>query len=92
MKEIIIQIKSPNKSASKLLNDVLLAKDGSYFRYAFVVKEDREIAVLSSIAILRPKTDIIDPHYLREFSHLTFPQYLNLFHLYSLEAEKLMYY
>ena len=47
--------------------DVLLAKDGSYFKYAFIVEEERELAVLSSIAILRPKVDIIDPRYLREF-------------------------
>ena len=46
------------------LNDVLVAKDGSYFKYSFVVTEDKEQAILSSIAILRPKTDIIDPRYL----------------------------
>ena len=36
------------------LNDVLVAKDGSYFKYSFVVTEDKEQAILSSIAILRP--------------------------------------
>lgn len=46
------------------LNDVLVAKDGSYFKYSFVVTEDKEQAILSSIAILRPKTDIIDSRYL----------------------------
>ena len=46
------------------LNDVLVAKDGSYFKYSFVVTEDKEQAILSSIAILRPKTDVLDPRYL----------------------------
>ena len=46
------------------LNDVLVAKDGSYFKYSFVVTEDKDQAILSSIAILRPKTDVLDPRYL----------------------------
>lgn len=46
------------------LNDVLVAKDGSYFKYSFVVTEDKEQAILSSIAILRPKTEVLDPRYL----------------------------
>ena len=46
------------------LNDVLVAKDGSYFKYSFVVTDNKEQAILSSIAILRPQTDIIDPKYL----------------------------
>ena len=46
------------------LNDVLVAKDGSYFKYSFVVTEDKEQAILSSIAIIRPKTDVLDPRYL----------------------------
>lgn len=47
--------------------DVLVAKDGSYFKYAFQICEDREIVILSSIAILRPKADVLDAGYLREF-------------------------
>lgn len=47
--------------------DVLVAKDGSYFKYAFQIFEEREIVILSSIAILRPKTDMLDAGYLREF-------------------------
>ena len=46
------------------LNDVLVAKDGSYFKYSFVVTEDKEQAILSSIAILRPEAEVLDPRYL----------------------------
>ena len=47
-----------------LKNDVLIAKDGSYFYYGFVVKEEIEQAVLSSIAILRPNLEQVNPEYL----------------------------
>ena len=47
-----------------LKNDVLIAKDGSYFYYGFVVKKEIEQAVLSSIAILRPNLEKIHPEYL----------------------------
>jgi type I restriction enzyme S subunit len=42
-------------------DDVLIAKDGSYLKYAFVCKEEKDEVILSSIAILRPNKDIIDP-------------------------------
>ena len=45
-------------------NDVLVAKDGSYFKYAFVVNEDKEQAILSSIAMLRPYSEMVRPRYL----------------------------
>lgn len=44
-------------------NDVLIAKDGSMLRYVFSVKENMDIALLSSIAIIRPK-DIIQPDFM----------------------------
>ncbi len=50
-----------------LKNDVLIAKDGSYFYYGFVVKEQKEQAVLSSIAILRPDIQVINPEYLKTY-------------------------
>lgn len=50
-----------------LKNDVLLAKDGSYFKYAFVVKDTIEQAVLSSIAILRPDTTQVLPVFLQYY-------------------------
>ena len=47
-----------------LVNDVLIAKDGSYLKHAFVVVEDHELVILSSIAILRSRLDEIDPNLL----------------------------
>lgn len=41
-----------------LKGDVLIAKDGSYLKHAFVVREERELVVLSSIAILRPHESV----------------------------------
>lgn len=38
--------------------DVLIAKDGSYLKHTFVVGEDQELVILSSIAILRPNARI----------------------------------
>jgi type I restriction enzyme S subunit len=37
-----------------LKNDILIAKDGSYLKHVFVVEQDLDIVILSSIAILRP--------------------------------------
>lgn len=45
------------------INDVLIAKDGSVMKHIFAVKEDIDAVLLSSIAILKPKIDIIDPQY-----------------------------
>lgn len=50
------------------INDVLIIKDGnSYLQKVFVVTEDRDIAILSSIGILRPNTELLDPFYLRYY-------------------------
>ncbi|CRK85241.1 restriction endonuclease subunit S [Neobacillus massiliamazoniensis] len=47
------------------VNDVLIAKDGnSCLEYCFVFREQREVVLLSSIAILRPDTSKINPYYL----------------------------
>lgn len=46
-----------------LMNDILIAKDGSYLKYAFVWKKEIDLAILSSIAILRPDTRKINPYY-----------------------------
>jgi len=46
-----------------LKDDVLIAKDGSYLKHTFVVGEEEELALLSSIAILRPNC-AIRPNYL----------------------------
>jgi type I restriction enzyme S subunit len=37
-----------------LKNDILIAKDGSYLKHIFVVQEDLDLVILSSIAIIRP--------------------------------------
>jgi len=50
-----------------LLNDVLIAKDGSYLKHVFVIKEEIDQAVLSSIGILRPNTKKIVPEYLKYY-------------------------
>ena len=45
-----------------LKDDILLIKDGnSYLKRIFAVKEDKNMVLLSSIAILRTNTDIINP-------------------------------
>ena len=46
-----------------LKNDVLIAKDGSYLKHTFVVQEEIDFVILSSIAILRPN-HLIDPQLL----------------------------
>lgn len=49
------------------INDVLIAKDGSYLKHINVVKEEKELVLLSSIAILRPDTEVISPDFLKYF-------------------------
>lgn len=44
--------------------DVLVAKDGSYLKEIFVCKENKNEAVLSSIAIFRPNTNLITSEFL----------------------------
>lgn len=44
-----------------LKDDILIIKDGnSYLKYIFAIKEERDLVVLSSIAILRPKNDLVN--------------------------------
>ena len=46
-----------------LTNVLLIAKDGSYLKHTFVVSEEQDLVILSSIAMLRPN-DSIRPNYL----------------------------
>lgn len=46
------------------IGDVLIAKDGSMLKYVFPVKENHNIVILSSIAILRPKKNVLSSSYL----------------------------
>jgi len=41
-----------------LVGDVLIAKDGSYLKHTFVAEKEVDLVILSSIAILRPNTNI----------------------------------
>lgn len=52
-----------------LKNDVLIAKDGSYLKHVFVIKKEIDQAILSSIGILRPNLNKIDPQYLKYYLH-----------------------
>lgn len=49
------------------INDILVAKDGSYLKEIFICNEQRKLAILSSIAIFRPNTNIIYPEVLLAF-------------------------
>lgn len=42
------------------VNDILIAKDGSYLKHVFVVRQAEEVVILSSIALLRPN-DAMQP-------------------------------
>ena len=46
------------------IGDVLVAKDGSYFKYVLVVSKEKKEVILSSIAIIHPK-NILLPKYLK---------------------------
>ena len=50
-----------------LVDDILVAKDGSYLKEIFICNEHRHLAILSSIAIFRPDRSIITPEILLAF-------------------------
>jgi|LDZT01.1.fsa_nt_gi type I restriction enzyme S subunit len=56
-----------NSDCKPLINDVLVAKDGSYLKNIIIIKEERDIVVLSSIAILRPDLEKVNPLYLKYY-------------------------
>jgi type I restriction enzyme, S subunit len=45
-------------------DDILIAKDGSVMKHVLKYRHEKNCVLLSSIAILRPNKDIIDPDYL----------------------------
>ncbi|MFT2096933.1 restriction endonuclease subunit S [Marinomonas sp. 2405UD66-6] len=49
------------------INDILIAKDGSILKYCFVVKEEVQGVILSSIALLRPKLNKIFPQFIAQY-------------------------
>lgn len=56
-----------NQGCKPEIGDVLVAKDGSILKYAFVIKENQEVVILSSIAILKPDSQYIDGGYLAQY-------------------------
>ena len=57
-------IKMVNSDCVPKVNDILVAKDGSYLKEVFICCENKKEAILSSIAIFRPNLDIILPEFL----------------------------
>lgn len=49
------------------VNDLLVAKDGSYLKEIFLCKKEIKQAILSSIAIFRPNTKLMLPEYLLHY-------------------------
>lgn len=49
------------------VNDIVIAKDGSYLKQVFVIKEDIKQAVLSSIGILKPDLTKVNPYYIKYY-------------------------
>lgn len=49
------------------INDILIAKDGSYLKHIFIVTENKDEAVLSSIGILRPNSELVNPYYIKYY-------------------------
>lgn len=49
------------------INDILIAKDGSILKYCFALKEDVKGVILSSIALLRPRLNIIIPDFVAQY-------------------------
>ena len=47
--------------------DVLIAKDGSILKYAFVQEKAENIVILSSIAIVTPHSDRVDSYFLAQY-------------------------
>ena len=58
------------------VDDILVAKDGSYLKEIFITDEQREESILSSIAIFRPDTRRIAPEVLLQY--LKHPRVLKL--------------
>ncbi len=57
------------------VGDVLIAKDGSYLKQIFDVKNEQDVVILSSIAIIRPNKQSVTPHFLKYvFKNPTFQE------------------
>lgn len=49
------------------IGDVLIAKDGSILKYAFVQEQTETIVILSSIAIVKPLSNCVDSFFLAQY-------------------------
>lgn len=57
------------------VGDVLIAKDGSYLKQIFDVKNEQDVVILSSIAIIRPNKQSVTPRFLKYvFKNPTFQE------------------
>lgn len=54
------------------VNDILIAKDGSYLKHIFVVTDNKKEAILSSIGILRPDIIKVNPYYIKYYLSSSF--------------------
>lgn len=60
------------------IGDVLIAKDGSYLKHVFVIEDEPQYVVLSSIGIFRPNLEIVNPYYLKYlFLNKSFKKYVS---------------
>jgi type I restriction enzyme, S subunit len=55
------------QNCKPLADDILIAKDGSILKHCFVMQEDCDGVILSSIALLRPKDNLVSPYYLAHY-------------------------
>ena len=55
------------QNCKPLINDILIAKDGSILKHCFVVDKEIEGVILSSIALLRPILEIVYPSYIAHY-------------------------
>ncbi len=49
------------------INDIAIAKDGSYLSRIFVVEDDVDLVILSSIGLLRPDMTKINPYFVKYY-------------------------
>jgi len=57
-------IKLIKSGCQPVIDDILIAKDGSVMKHVFYVKEKPDYVLLSSIAILRPIVELVHPTFL----------------------------
>jgi type I restriction enzyme S subunit len=66
------------KSAKPAPGDLLLTKSGSLGDVAVIPELDFEFSIFESLALLKPRTDLVDPHYL--YQYIRSPEAARHFH------------